>query len=125
MPYKTKAEAKAARFPTTAEGIPLTLSQINKLAEIYDSVKEAGTAEVPMAVSWTTWKKVYKIKDGKWVKAKRKRKKSAFNICVGKEMEGTESTGRGDKSFYKKFIESVIACGGKVSDKTKKKWKIK
>ena len=125
MPYKTKKEAKAGRFPTTAEGMPLTLSQINKLAEIYDSVKEAGTAEVPMAVAWTTWKKVYKIKSGKWIKAKRERKPSAFNICVGREMKGTKSKGRGDKSFYKKFIESIIRCGGNVSEKTKKKWKIK
>ena len=56
---------------------------------------------------------------------KRKREPSAFNVCVGREMKGTKSKGRGDKSFYKKFIESIITCGGNVSDKTKKKWKIK
>lgn len=55
----------------------------------------------------------------------KKRKASGFNDCVGKEMRGTKSTGRGDKKFQKKFVESLIACGANVSAKTKKKWKIK
>lgn len=50
-----------------------------------------------------------------------KRKPSAFNKCVGREMKGT----RGVKSVRKKFVEALVACGAKVRPATKKKWKIK
>jgi len=70
MPYNSIAAAKRAGFPTTAEGIPLTLAQINKLAEIYDAIKKAGTAKEPFAVAWSTWKKLYKKVGKKWVKRK-------------------------------------------------------
>lgn len=74
-------------------------------------------------------KRLYLTKEGrvpaKLREKKRKREPSGYNICVGKEMKGTKSTGKGDKEFQKKFVESMIACGANVSDKTKKKWKIK
>ncbi|GAH83737.1 unnamed protein product, partial [marine sediment metagenome] len=47
MPYESIKAAKDAGFPTSAEGIDLTLAQINKLAEIYDAIKKAGTAKEP------------------------------------------------------------------------------
>lgn len=71
MPYSSIEGAKKASFPTQADDIPLTLAQINNLADIYDSVKAAGTAENPMAVAWTTWKKTHKKEDGKWVKVEK------------------------------------------------------
>ena len=67
MPYDSIEAAKTAEFPTTAEGINLTLAQINKLASIYDAIKAAGTAENAMAVAWTSWKKLYKKEEDKWV----------------------------------------------------------
>ena len=67
MPYESIQAAKDAGFPTSAEGINLTLSQINRLAEIYDAIKVAGTADNPMAAAWTQWKKVYKKQVDKWV----------------------------------------------------------
>lgn len=70
MPYISIAAAKKAGFPTSAEGIALTLAQINKLAEIYDAIKKAGTAKNPFSVAWTTWKKLYKKKDDRWVEMK-------------------------------------------------------
>lgn len=70
MPYNSIDAAKKAGFPTTAEGIALTLAQINKLAEIYDAIKKAGTAKNPFSVAWTTWKKLYKKKDDRWVAMK-------------------------------------------------------
>lgn len=71
MPYKSIQEAKDAGFPTSAEGINLTLSQINKLAEIYDAIKKAGTTDNPFAVAWTTWKKIYKKEGDKWIEIKK------------------------------------------------------
>lgn len=67
MPYSTIAEAKKAGFPTSAEGVDLTLSQISKLVDIYDAIKNAGTVDVPMAAAWIAWKKIYVKKGGKWV----------------------------------------------------------
>lgn len=67
MPYSTIEAAKTAGFPTTSEGINLTLPQINKLASIYDAVEAAGTAEKPMAIAWTQWKALYVKEGDKWV----------------------------------------------------------
>ena len=67
MPYDSVEEAKAAKFPTTADKVSLTLAQINHLARIYDVIKKAGSADNPMAVAWTQWKEIYEKKDGKWV----------------------------------------------------------
>ncbi|MHC1623461.1 MAG: hypothetical protein ACXQTR_02580 [Candidatus Methanospirareceae archaeon] len=71
MPYESIQEAKDAGFPTSAEGIPLTLAQINKLAEIYDAIKERGNVKNAFAVAWTTWKKIYKKEGDKWVEIKK------------------------------------------------------
>jgi len=67
MPYDSIADAKSAGFPISAEDIDLTLSQINKLAKIYDAIKKAGSADNPMSVAWTQWKKLYKKEGGAWV----------------------------------------------------------
>ena len=67
MPYDSIKAAKDAGFPTVVEGVDLTLSQINRLAEIHDAVKKAGTADNPMAIAWTQWKKLYKKQVDKWV----------------------------------------------------------
>ena len=67
MPYESIETAKKAKFPITAEKAPLTLSQINHLARIYDAIKKAGSADNPMAVAWTQWKELYEKKDDKWV----------------------------------------------------------
>lgn len=68
MPYDSIDAAKSAGFPTSAEDADLTLAQINKLAEIYDVVKKAGTADNPMAVAWAQWKKLYQKQGTEWVK---------------------------------------------------------
>ena len=67
MPYESIETAKKAKFPTTAEEAPLTLSQINHLARIHDAIKKAGSADNPMAVAWAEWKELYEKKDDKWV----------------------------------------------------------
>lgn len=66
MPYKSIDAAKKASFPTSADGITLTLSQVNKLAELYDAITEAGTTKNPFAVAWTQWKQLYQKKDDRW-----------------------------------------------------------
>jgi len=68
MPYSSIEKAKEASFPTKAEGIDLTIAQINKLASIYDAIKAEGNVDNAMAVAWTTWKKVYKKEGDSWIK---------------------------------------------------------
>lgn len=67
MPYNSINAAKNDGFPTSAEGVDLTLAQINKLAEIYDAIKETGTAKNPFSVAWTTWKRMYIKTDDSWI----------------------------------------------------------
>jgi hypothetical protein len=67
MPYESIDAAKKAGFPTSADDTDLTLTQINKLAEIHDAIKKAGTVDNPMAVAWTQWKALYKKHDGVWI----------------------------------------------------------
>lgn len=80
MPYPNVGAAKKDSFPTEAEGAPLTIAQINHLARIYDSIKEAGTADNPFAVAWTTWKGIYKKEGNKWVK-KPRQASEGFSYC--------------------------------------------
>jgi hypothetical protein len=64
MPYDSIDAARKAGFPTSLDDIDLTLSQINKLAEIHDAIKKAGSTDNPMAVAWTQWKKLYNNEGG-------------------------------------------------------------
>lgn len=74
MPYKSIEAAKADKFPVIAEGINMTLAQINKLAAIHDAIKKAGEAEVPMAVAWDQWKELYMKKGEAWVEREQSQK---------------------------------------------------
>ena len=80
MPYSSIEAAKEAGFPTSAEGAALTLSQINKLADIYDAVKEGGTAENAMAVAWTQWKKLFRKEGDRWVAVEKEQEQEQKNI---------------------------------------------
>lgn len=68
MPYRSIREARGSGFPTTAEGLPMSLAQINHLARIYDAIKETGSAKYPFAVAWSSWKDIYEIEGDGWVK---------------------------------------------------------
>ena len=68
MPYKSIKDADKAGFNTELNDIPLTLGQVNLIAEAYDSIKEKADVESPMGVAVASFKKSHKIEDGKWVK---------------------------------------------------------
>lgn len=91
MPYDSIEAAKKAGFPTNAEDIPMTLAQINHLAEIYDAIKKAGTADDPFAVAWDTWKGVYKKEGNKWVEIKKKEELKQLAIITNAEFTSKES----------------------------------
>ena len=91
MPYDSIEEAKKAGFPTSTEEIDLTLAQINKLAEIYDAVKKAGTAKTPFAVAWAAWKEIYKIEGDKWVKIEKAESLKQLAVITNAELLSIES----------------------------------
>ena len=57
----------------THQGIPLTLPQANKWAEIFDRVKNVPDIDSPAAVTWATWTKVFKKEGNRWVRVKKQR----------------------------------------------------
>ena len=71
MPYESIADARKAGFPCSVDDIGLTLAQINKLAEFYDTFKGRKNIENPMATAWKQWKEAYKKEGDKWVMAKK------------------------------------------------------
>lgn len=91
MPYESIEAAKKAGFPTTAEGIDLTLAQINHLARIYDAIKKTGTAEAAFAVAWTAWKKAYKKEGDKWVKVVKAEQLKQLAVITNAEIISIES----------------------------------
>ena len=74
MPYTSMDAAKTAKFPTALKSgktsIPLTLAQVNRLAALYDAVKD-GDSDNPMAVAITQFKNEHRAVDGGWVKKKK------------------------------------------------------
>jgi len=56
----------------THQGVPLTLEQANRWAELFDGIKSSGGTDNPAAVAWSQWNKEHmKSDDGKsWVKKK-------------------------------------------------------
>ena len=68
MPYSSLDAAKKGGMKTVLNNTPLTLPQVNHLAQIYDSIKAQGKVDNPMAVAIETFRKAYEIKDGKWVR---------------------------------------------------------
>lgn len=91
MPYNSIEEAKDAGFPTSAEGIDLTLAQVNKLSSIYDAIKKVGTADNPMAVAWTAFKKIYEKKGDKWVKIEKAEQLKQLAVITNAELLSIES----------------------------------
>jgi len=97
MPYDSIEAAKKAGFPTSAEEIDLTLAQINKLAEVYDAIKKAGTTDNPFAVAWTAWKKIYKKEGDKWVEIKKGNAETTGKWIPVAKANQTKQLGNGSK----------------------------
>lgn len=50
----------------------LTLTQANKIGEMYDKLKNKPGIDNAMAIAITNFRKMYKIENGHWVKFKKK-----------------------------------------------------
>ena len=68
MPWNTIKAAKKAKAITKYKSKSIALAAINKLYDIYDSIKAQGKADNPFAVAMASWKDLIKLKDGRiWV----------------------------------------------------------
>lgn len=74
MPYSKISEVpsqfKAVAPTVGGKSVKLTLAQANKLAEIYDAIKNDSNIKNPMEVARTRFRKIYLVKEGKWMKQK-------------------------------------------------------
>lgn len=97
MPYDN-LEAVPGSFKTH-KGASLTLEQANKLAEIYDAIKEKGDVENAVAVAWAQWEKMYELKDGKW--GKKAPKFEFAEVADDGELKDTEILSMGTWKGFK------------------------
>lgn len=73
MPYEKISDAPAnfrrLRPTQNAEKIPLALAQVNWIANMADGIKRGNpNVDNPFAVAIANFKRLYEVKDGKWVK---------------------------------------------------------
>jgi len=67
MPWDSLAAAQKDGMPAELDGAPLTLAQVNRIAEVADALEAAGQVDEPWAVAVAQFKKDHEIKDGAWV----------------------------------------------------------
>ena len=70
IPYTTLKQAPPSW--KKLNDVALTLSQINWIANVYDTLKAKGEVDSPAAVAISSFKKSHKVENGKWVKKKTK-----------------------------------------------------
>lgn len=74
MPWSSVKSAKKAGALVRYLKKAVSLAAINKLYDIYDSIKGQGTADNPFAVAVASWKGLVTLKNGRiWVLKKKKK----------------------------------------------------
>ena len=101
MPWTNIAKAKKAGAITTFRKKPLSLAAINKLYDVYDSIKTKGKAGNAMAMAMSTWKSLVVLKNATWVlKPKKESKEQAKEQTEVNEIPLPAGASRvGDGSF--------------------------
>ncbi len=70
MPYASMEAAKKSGAKTMLDDCPLSLAQINKMAEMADAMKAEGKVDNPWAVVIANFQKSHHKENGKWVSNK-------------------------------------------------------
>lgn len=83
MPYKKLSDAppniRRLREKPTSEPIPLTLAQVNWIANVADGIKKGNPSiKTPWAVAIANFKRSFEIKDGRWMKREKSEKMQAI-----------------------------------------------
>ena len=77
MPWTSLSKAKKAGAITNFHKKPISLSAVNKLYDIYDTIKaDSKKIKNPMAVAMSTWKELLVLKNDVWILKPPKKKES-------------------------------------------------
>lgn len=109
MPYESIEAADTADFPILAEGVNLTLEQVNALSTLHDTVKADDTIKNPMSTAWTKWLDMYQKVDEKWVTIESQAQKATSHDAILQSLN-REIDGYCFKT--KAFEDSVSAWDG-------------
>jgi hypothetical protein len=78
MPWTSLSKAKKAGAITNFRKKPISLSAVNKLYDIYDTIKaDSKKVKNPMAVAMSTWKGLLVLKNDVWILKPPKKKKES------------------------------------------------
>lgn len=70
MPYSSISEARIKKL----DNVPLTLAQVNWIADLADKLEKEGNVDNPWAVAIAQFKRSFHVEDGKWVKNEQENK---------------------------------------------------
>lgn len=118
MPWTSLSKAKKAGAITNFRKKPMSITAVNKLYDIYDSIKAKGKTDNAMAVAMSTWKGLVVLKNGVWALKPASKKESKEQ--VKKEQNeiplpaGATRVGDGSfEAFRDRLRDALIALFGK------------
>ena len=86
MPFASLKDApdsmKSVSQTNGAKRVKLTLVQVNNLADMFDAISAAGEVDNPMAVAISSFRKKYKVKNGRWVLRKKKKSETLDDAFI-------------------------------------------
>lgn len=110
MPYSLLSEVpggfKAVAQRPGGQAIKLTLSQVNKLASIYDAIlKQEKDAEKAIKFAKATFRKAYKVEGGKWIVRTKKDLKESVQETLNTTLE---EVGKRHSKKDNKMLREII-----------------
>ncbi len=102
MPYSSMESAKKAGAKTELGGCPLSLTQINKMAEMADAMKAEGKVDNPWAVAVSNFQRTHKIENGKWVSKAGSKEAASFKQNIHETISLSEGQVLPDEEGGKK-----------------------
>ncbi len=102
MPYSSMEDAKKAGAKTELGGIALSLTQVNKMAEMADAMKAEGKVDNPWAVAISNFQKTHKIENGRWVSKAGSKEAASFKQNIHETISLSEGQVLPDEEGGKK-----------------------
>ena len=102
MPWKSMEDAKKAGAKTELGGCSLSLTQINKMAEMADAMKAEGKVDNPWAVAVSNFQRSHKIENGRWVKKDGAKEAASFKQNIHETISLSEGQVLPDEEGGKK-----------------------
>ena len=91
MPWQSIEAAKKAGMHTVLDGCPLSLTQVNKLAEQAEAIEKEGKVKNGYAVAIANFQKIHKIENGRWVKKDGAKEAASFKQNIHETLSLSEA----------------------------------